>query len=490
MNRSAEYRNLELQPIAGHWRAGGAKRERAVIDPYTQETVLNLKMASRDDVDAAYRMAEEVQPEWAALGPSERSAVLLRTVAIMDRRKEEILDWLCREAGSTRIKAELEWSVARAITLEAASLPGRAHGRILPSDVPGKESRVYRRPLGVVGVISPWNFPLHLSARSVAPALAVGNTVVLKPASDTPVTGGLLLARMLEEAGLPPGALSVVVGAGSEIGDAFVEHPVPAFISFTGSTAVGRHIGRLAYEAPLIKRVALELGGNAPFVVLGDADVDAAVRAAVVGAFMHQGQICMAINRIIVEAPLVETFTAHFVARVNELVCGDPKRPETVVGPVINSAQLEGLQKKIATAHKEGAVLLTGGEAQGNVLPPHVFGSVNADMEIARTEVFGPVVGIQSARNAEHALELANCTEHGLSSAVFTGDMERGLHFARRIRAGMTHINDMPVHDEANAPFGGEKNSGQGRFNGDWALATFTTEHWVTVQHEPRAYPF
>ncbi|WP_150303166.1 4-hydroxybenzaldehyde dehydrogenase [Pseudomonas saliphila] len=490
MTSKPAYQNLELQPIAGKWREGRAGRNLDVTDPFTGESLLKLPMASREDLDEAFRSAQQAQTEWAAMGPSARGQVMRRAVEIFDERKDEIVSWLIREAGSTRIKAEIEWGSARAITLESASLPGRVHGRILPSDVPNKESRVYRAPLGVVGVISPWNFPLHLSARSVSPALALGNAVVIKPASDTPVTGGLLLAHIFEEAGLPAGVLSVLVGAGSEIGDAFVEHPVPSFISFTGSTPVGRNIGRIASGGEHLKHVALELGGNSPFVVLADADVDAAVNAAVVGKFLHQGQICMAINRIIVEAPLLEEFTQRFVERVKTLAYGDPSKPGTVVGPVINAKQLDGLKTKVATALEEGASQLVGGEAQGNVMPPHVFGNVTPDMEIAREEIFGPLVGIQSARDADHALELANSSEYGLSSAVFTQDISRGVQFAQRIRAGMTHINDMPVNDEPNAPFGGEKNSGLGRFNGDWAIEEFTTDHWITVQHAPRPYPF
>lgn len=490
MSTKPVYQNLELQPIAGQWRLGSAQRHLEVTDPFTGESLLRLPMASREDLDEAYRAAEKAQVDWAAMGPAARGNILRRAVEIFDERKDEIIDWLIRESGSTRIKANIEWGSARGITLESASLAARVHGRILPSDVPGKESRVHRGPLGVVGVISPWNFPLHLSARSVSPALALGNAVVVKPASDTPITGGLLLARIFEEAGLPAGLLSVLVGAGSEIGDAFVEHPVPSFISFTGSTEVGRNIGRIASGGERLKRVALELGGNSPFVVLADADVEAAVNAAVFGKFLHQGQICMAINRIIVEAPLLDEFTERFVERVKGLAYGDPSKAETVVGPVINAKQIAGLKNKISQAQQEGAVLLVGGDTQGNVMPPHVFGKVTDDMEIAREEIFGPLVGIQSARDAEHALELANSSEYGLSSAVFTRDAARGVEFAQRIRAGMTHVNDMPVNDEPNAPFGGEKNSGLGRFNGDWAIEEFTTDHWITVQHAPRGYPF
>ncbi|QEY63090.1 aldehyde dehydrogenase family protein [Metapseudomonas lalkuanensis] len=484
------YQNLELQMIAGQWRAGSSSRQLDVINPFDQELLARLTLANKDDLEHAFLKAREAQASWSAKGPAERAEVLLNVVRIFDERRDEIIDWIIRESGSTRIKAEFEWGAARAITLESASLPNRVHGRIVESDVPGKESRVYRAPLGVVGVISPWNFPLHLTQRSIAPALALGNAVVVKPASDTPVTGGLLLARIFEEAGLPAGVLSIVVGSGAEIGDAFVAHPVPALISFTGSTEVGRNIGRIASGGQHLKQVALELGGNAPFVVLADADLEQAVRAAVVGKFLHQGQICMAINRIIVEEPLYEAFTRRFVERVKSLPYGDPSRPDTVVGPVINSRQLETLQAKVSKAKAEGAVTLVEGLAEGNVLPPHVFGEVTPEMDIVREEIFGPLVGILRARDAEHALELANDTEYGLSSAVFTASLERGVQFARRIRAGMTHINDIPVSDAPNAPFGGEKNSGIGRFNGDWAIDEFTTVHWITVQRTPRHYPF
>ncbi len=487
---STRYGDFGLLPIAGKWREGASGRRLEVTNPFSGQKLLDIAMASKADLDEAYRAAAKAQPDWAAKGPGERAAVMHRAVAIFDARRDEIIDWLVRESGSTRIKAAIEWGSARAITLEAAGMPSRSHGRVLASDVPNKQSLVYRQPLGVVGVISPWNFPLHLSIRSVAPALALGNAVVVKPASDTPVTGGLLLARVFEEAGVPPGVLSVLVGAGSEIGDAFVEHPVPAFISFTGSTDVGRGIGRIASGGEHLKHVALELGGNSPFVVLADADVEAAVNAAVVGKFLHQGQICMAINRIIVEAPLLEAFTKRFVERVKALPVGDPDKPETVVGPVINMKQLDGLRAKVAKAKAEGATVLLGGEPVGSVMPPHVFGSVTAEMEIAREEIFGPLVGIQSARDAGHALELANASDYGLSSTVFTGDVARGIEFARRVRAGMTHVNDMPVNDDYNAPFGGEKNSGLGRFNGDWAIDEFTTDHWITIQTGPRPFPF
>ncbi|GAA1124898.1 aldehyde dehydrogenase family protein [Citricoccus alkalitolerans] len=480
----------EHQFIGGAWRRGQSEKTLTVANPYTQETLGEIQQASVADLDDAYRAAAEAQGSWAAATPAARQAVMLRAAQIMDARREEIIDWLVKESGSTVLKANIEASAARAITMESASFPARSHGRIHESNIPGKDNYVYRGPLGVVGVISPWNFPLHLSQRSVAPALALGNAVVLKPASDTAVTGGLLIAKIFEEAGLPAGLLNVVVGAGSEIGDAFVEHEVPSLISFTGSTPVGQNVGKIAAGGRHLKHVALELGGNSPFVVLADADLDQAVRAAAMGKFLHQGQICMAVNRIIVEDGVYDEFVAKFVAHVRTLPCGDPADPATVVGPVINRSQLDGLLEKVARARHEGARVMLEGQVQGQVVPPHVFADVTEEMEIAREEIFGPLVGIIRVADEAEALQAANNTPFGLSSAVFTGDLHRGISFAKGIRAGMTHVNDIPVNDESHVAFGGEKNSGLGRFNGDWAIDEFTTEHWISVQHTPREYPF
>lgn len=487
---SERYQDLHLQSLAGQWRDGSSDVEQAVIDPYTGKTLVSIRLANEQDLDAAYRKAAEAASDWADTPPAQRAALMHRAVAIFDRRKEEIVDWLIHESGSTRLKANIEWGSARAITLEAAGMPARAQGGTLGSDVPGKDNLVYRRPLGVVGVISPWNFPLHLSQRSVAPALALGNAVVIKPASDTPITGGLLIARIFEEAGLPKGLLSVIIGPGAEIGDSFVSHPVPAMISFTGSTPVGQNIGKIATGGQHIKRVALELGGNSPFVVLGDADVEQAARAAVFGKFLHQGQICMAINRIIVDDMRYDEFVERFVVHTRKLKVGDPALRDTVIGPIINKRQLEGLKIKISRAREQGATVLLDGSVEGQLMWPHVFGDVTPDMDISVNEIFGPVAGIQKARDEQHALELANGTEFGLSSAVFSGDQARALRFARQVQAGMTHVNDMPVNDEAHLPFGGEKNSGLGRFNGAWAMEEFSTVQWVSVQREPRQYPF
>ena len=489
-NKPAPYQGFDLQPIAGTWRAGRSARRLADTNPYTGEVLAELALANTADVDDAYAAAARAQRAWAETLPDERAAVLRRAAEIIAARAEEIQDWIVRESGSTRLKAYIECDSARRITLESATFPSRVEGRILAAGVPNQESRVYRAPLGVVGVISPWNFPFHLTARSVAPALALGNAVVVKPASDTPVSGGLLLAKVYEEAGLPAGLFNVVVGAGSEIGDYFVEHEVPRLISFTGSTEVGRGVGRLATGGRHIKRVALELGGNAPLVVLDDADVELAANAAVVGRFLHQGQICMSTNRVIVDAKVHDAFVAAVKRRVEGLAYGDPADPATIVGPLINERQRADVLGRIARARQDGATQVVGGDAVGNVVPPHVFADVDPAWSIAIDETFGPVLPIIKARDEAHALELANQSEYGLSSAVFTANLERGVRFARGINVGMTHINDMTVDDQPNAPFGGEKNSGLGRFNGDWAIEEFTRAQWITLQHKPRPYPF
>ncbi|MGE6360365.1 aldehyde dehydrogenase family protein [Psychrobacter glacincola] len=484
------YNDFHLQYIAGEWQSGQDDSVNTNTNPYNGDTLVKIQQATEAQLNEAYQAASAAQKEWAQQTPATRAGVLYKVVEILDQRQDEIVDWLIKESGSTRVKAMVEFAATRAITLEAATFPSRVHGEIRPSNTPGKENFVYREPIGVVAVISPWNFPLHLTQRSIAPALALGNAVVIKPASDTPVTGGLLLAKVFEEAGLPKGLLNVVVGSGKEIGDAIVEHKTPSFVSFTGSTSVGKRIGELANGGDYIKQVALELGGNSPFVVLKDADIEQAVKAAAFGKFLHQGQICIAINRIIVEDKIYDDFVERFLAHVKTLNVGDPSKQDTAVGPIINKKQVESLKEKIANAQQEGAKMILSGEIKGQVVPPHIFTEVTHEMDLSRNEVFGPLVGIIRAKDEDDALSIANDSMFGLSSAVFTKDMAKGMRFARGIRAGMTHINDISVNDESNLPFGGEKNSGIGRFNGEWVLEEFTRTHWISMQHEPREYPF
>ncbi|ONK12398.1 aldehyde dehydrogenase family protein [Streptomyces sp. MP131-18] len=482
----APYTGFDRMPIAGAWRAGRADSAQVDVDPYTGDTLTEIPLADASDVDDAYRAAAEAQRAWGAAPAAERAAVLGRASVLMAERADEIGDWLVREAGCIRPRVAMELDICLAITRLAASRTF-LEMRTVPSDTPGKENRVYRRPAGVIGVIGPWNFPLFLANRSVAPALAAGNAVVLKPAGDTPVTGGLLLAKIYEEAGLPPGVLGVVIGRGSEIGDAMVRHEVPRVISFTGSTPVGRGIARQAG----LKKLALELGGNGPLVVLDDADLDAAVSAAVYGSYFHQGQICMATNRVIVDASIHDAFVQRCVARAEALVTGDPRDDRTEIGPIINDRQLASVREKVQRAVQQGGRLLVSGEPSGptgRVLPPHLLVG-GQHLATASEEVFGPVATIIEARDEDDALALANQTEYGLSSGVFTRDVERGLRFARHVEAGMTHVNDTTVHDDVNAAFGGEKDSGLGRFGGGWVFDEFTSEHWISIQRTPRELP-
>jgi aldehyde dehydrogenase (NAD+) len=481
------YDDVTRMPIGGVWRTGGSGKVLADRDPFAGDTLAEIVQANARDVEEAYETAARAQPGWAAAAPQHRRALLMRAAEIVEQRREEIVGWIVQESGSTLAKAYFEWDLVYLALLEAAGYPFHTEGRMLPASVRGKDSHVYRRPAGVVGVISPWNFPLQLAVRSVAPALAVGNTVVLKPASDTPVTGGLLLARIFEEAGLPLEVLNVVVASGGEIGDAFIDHPVPRVISFTGSTPVGRRIAERAGR--LVKRVCLELGGNCPFIVLEDADLERAVDAAVAGKFLHQGQICIAINRILVDERLHDEFVERFLERTSALKVGDPSALDTDLGPIINRTQLSAILQKVEDTVRLGATVRLRDTPHDLLLPPIVLDDVTNDMPAAREEVFGPVASILTFNGEEQAIRIANDTDYGLSSAVFTRDTGRGIAVAKRIQAGMTHVNDWPVNDEPNTAFGGEKDSGIGRFGGEWAIREFTTDHWISVQELPRGYP-
>lgn len=483
MTTTATFAGMDLLGvyIDGAPAAGSDTAEIVDVNPYTDETIVTLQGASTNDVDKAYASARTAQREWAGLTPNKRSKVIARAAELLAERREEIVDWLITESGSTAIKANKEVSLAIAITREAATFPARMTGQIFPSNTPNKEVRVYRKPLGVVGVISPWNFPLHLSQRSVAPALALGNAVVLKPATDTPVTGGLLIAKIFEDAGLPAGVLNVVAGRGSTIGDYFVEHEVPSLISFTGSTPVGRGVGAKALGGQHIKPVSLELGGNAPLVVLDDADIDAAVGQAVVGTFLHSGQICMAVNRIIVDASVYDEFVDKFAEAASQVAYGNPAGDGVLVGPVINDSQLNNHIERIDKAKADGVRIVTSGEIEGRVVPPHVFADVDPDSELAQEELFGPLVSVIKAADEADAIRIANHHEFGLSSSIFTQDLDRGARVAQAFAAGMTYVNEMPVQDEAHIAFGGERNSGIGRFNGEWAIQEFTTDHTIGI---------
>lgn len=478
------YQNLDQQFIAGQWQPGRSQKMIQNLNPYTQDTIFTLQAASIADVDAAYVAADKAFQQSAIKSVELRQQILQKLQHVIQVRQDEIIDWLILESGSTRFKAGLEVGAALSIIQESQKFPEQIKTEQLESKDPQRKSLVLRKPLGVIGVISPWNFPFHLSMRSVATAIACGNSVVLKPASDTPVTGGTLLGKLFEEAGLPAGVLNVVSGAGSEIGDYFVEHPIPKMISFTGSTEVGQNVGSKALASPRIKRLALELGGNAPLVILDDADLDLAVELTIMGRFMHQGQICMSTNRIIVDASIHDAYVEKLLERVKTVAVGDPNLEETIIGPIINQSQVKKHQQIIQSAKEQGAELVYEGGIEGNLVYPHIFTGVAPESPLAQEESFGPILPVLKARDEAHALKLANDTRFGLSSAVCTSNIERGISFTEQLDIGMTHINGISVADQANAPFGGEKNSGLGRFNGRWIFEEFTRTHWLTVPSE------
>jgi acyl-CoA reductase-like NAD-dependent aldehyde dehydrogenase len=386
------------------------------------------------------------------------------------------------------LKAFVEILLVKSSLKEATTYPVRMTGEILPSPIPGKENRLYRVPVGVVGVISPFNFPFILSMRSVAAALGAGNGVVLKPHDDTPIVGGTLVAKVFEEAGLPKGLLNVVIAEIGEVGDAFVEHPIPRVISFTGSEGVGRHIGEVAGRC--LKRSVLELGGNSALIVLDDADMNLAVNAAVFSRFMHQGQVCMCANRVLVQAGVYDAFLEKFITRVSALKVGDPRDPQTEVGPLINRKQVETFSKQVQRGIAEGAKVGLRGKVEGNLVSPTVFVDVRDDMWLSQNELFGPAVCVMRFDTPEDAVRIANNSPFGLTGSIITKNVELGAELAKQIESGMVHVNDGTVNDEPLVAFGGEKASGTGRLNGRWALEEFSTSKWISVQHAPRHYPF
>ncbi|BCM68526.1 MULTISPECIES: aldehyde dehydrogenase family protein [Streptomyces] len=485
---SSCFTDLAQQYIDGEWRPGTGSWDVIDFNPYDDEKLASITVATVDEVDQAYQAAARAQKKWAETNPYTRRAVFERALRLIEDREQEIADLIIAELGGTRVKAGFELHLAKEFLRESIHLALRPEGKILPSPTEGKENRVYRVPVGVVGVISPFNFPFLLSLKSVAPALALGNAVVLKPHQNTPIAGGTLLAKIFEEAGLPGGLLNVVVTDIAEIGDAFLEHPVPKVISFTGSDKVGRHVATVC--ARHFKRSVLELGGNSALVVLDDADLDYAVDAAVFSRFVHQGQVCMAANRVLVDASVADEFTEKFVAKVRSLKVGDPRDPETVIGPVINSAQANAISGIVEQALAEGATALVRGSTTNNLVEPTVLTGVPADSALLRQEVFGPVVFLVPFDGEEEAVRIVNDTPYGLSGAVHTGDIERGVAFAKRIDTGMFHVNDGTVHDEPIVPFGGEKHSGLGRLNGETTLEAFTTVKWISVQHGRSGFPF
>ncbi|HKM66184.1 MAG TPA: aldehyde dehydrogenase family protein [Candidatus Acidoferrum sp.] len=458
-----------------------------VINPANQKPFAKIFMAEEKHMRAAIDAADAARVEWAATPPAERERLIRRVADELVAATSEIVELLIDEAGSTMGKAHMEVAITSDDLRSIAGEARRIHGDIIPSNVPGLISMVFRRPLGVVAGIAPFNFPVILAMKKVAFALAAGNTFVLKPSEETSLVG-LKLAEVFDRAGVPAGVFNVVPGDGARMAQVLYDDPRVKLISFTGSTAVGRIIATECAKRG--KKFTLEMGGKSPLIVLKDADVDYAVDTACFGLFIHQGQICMAGSRIIVEAPIYEEFLKKFAAKAQTMKVGDPRDPHTVIGPLIRSSQCPMIDKKVKDAVAGGARLLCGGRYEGNFYYPTVVADVKPDMAAFRDELFGPVAAVSKADSPEHALALANSSSYGLSSAVLTNNMQLAMRFAMELESGMVHLNGPTVHDEVVAPFGGVKDSGVGREGGRWSIEEMTEVKWVTIQMGKRQYPF
>jgi benzaldehyde dehydrogenase (NAD) len=477
----------EGKVFTGKWSEahGGVAED---FEPATGQVLTEVGDANAEDVASACAAAAEAQPDWAARSHAERAEILIGAAGRIRESHDELAEWIMRECGGVRAKAEVELEDAIQRLQHSAGLTWDPYGEMIPTGIPGRRSFAIRVPLGVVGVISPFNFPLILSLRSVAPALAVGNAVVLKPDIRTPVSGGYLIARVLEEAGLPEGVLHVLPGSGPEAGSALVEDPNNQMISFTGSTPVGRKIGESAGRN--LKRVALELGGNNPFVVLDGADVELAASAGAWGSFLHQGQICMATGRHLVHESIADDYVEALSAAAAELRVGDPFRDEVELGPIIDRKQLEHIDGLVQETIEGGGRATTGAEYDELFYRPTVLCELDPDAPAYAKEIFGPVAPVVTFSDDAEAVRLANDSEFGLTAAVHSGSYERALEIGDQLEAGAVHVNGVTVNDEAVAPFPAIKASGnQTAFGGPADAHEFTRWQWTTACEKPTAMP-
>lgn len=476
--------------IGGERRAAsnGATFERR--NPLDHSVATRAPAATVADAVAAVDAAAKAFPVWSGMGPGERRALLMKASQALAAKGEAIAAAMAAETGASGIWAGFNVHLAADMLLEAASITTQINGELIPSNIPGSVAMAVRQPAGVVLGIAPWNAPVILGVRAIATPLACGNTVILKGSELCPATHGLII-EALQEAGLPPGVVNFVTNAPADAGavvEAIVAHPALRRVNFTGSTKVGKLIAQTC--AKHLKPAVLELGGKAPFVVLDDADIDAAVAAATFGAFANSGQICMSTERIIVDEAVADEFIAKLVARAQSLPLGDPRQGPVVLGSVVDMATVERCNALIDDALAKGAKLLCGGKAENTLMPATLLDRVTPDMHIYREESFAPVKAIVRVKGVEEAVATANDNEFGLSAAIFGRDTSRAWQVASRIESGICHINGPTVHDEAQMPFGGVKASGYGHFGGKAGIDAFTDLRWMTVQTTPRHYPF
>ena len=457
-------------------------------EPATGRLIATVRGSTTDDVARAATAAKAAQPAWAETSYQERARILRKAADIYEANRAEFGTWTMRETGASHSKMHHESNFAHGEMLAAATLPWQPYGSLVPTVVKGRLSMIRRIPVGVVGAITPWNSPSVLGMRVVAPALALGNAVVLKPDPQTPVIGGAMFEAVFREAGLPDGLLQIVVG-GADVGEALVTDPNVNVVSFTGSTAAGRRVGELA--GARLKKVALELGGNNAFIVLDDADLAAATAAGAFSSFQFQGQVCFAAGRHIVHESIAGDYVDALRDKAQNLRLGDPYREDVELGPIVNEKQVKRVDDIVRRSVDGGARLVIGGTHEGLFYQPTVLAEVAQDLPAWTDEIFGPVAPVTTFRTDDEALALANSSAYGLVGAVYSRSMSRGLAIAQRIKAGMVHVNDGTLNDEATIPFGGSGLSGNGvRYGGEANLDNFTEWQWVTVRDEPPTFPF
>jgi acyl-CoA reductase-like NAD-dependent aldehyde dehydrogenase len=476
--------------IDGKWVDSSSGKTFEDHNPFTGDVYANVPAGNAEDARSAIDAAKAAFPEWAATPPAAKRQIFLKAADVMESRQDELVQAMMKEVGGTIGISMFQMGFVPGLFRMAASAAYDVKGEVIPADHANSFFMALRQPAGVVACFAPFNVPYILGSRSFTLPIAYGNTAVLKPSEDAPLTGGLLLAEIFEEAGLPPGVLNVVTStreAAEGIGDEMISNPAVRRISFTGSTEVGRVIAEKAGRN--LKRAVLELGGKDPLIILGDVDIDYAIDAAAWGAFLHQGEICMSTERIIVEKSIAKEFTEKLKERAESIPMGDPTNPGNAIGPLINQRALDKVHAQVEEAVAGGANLVTGGKFDNLVYHPTVVTDVKPDMSLFREQTFGPVAPIVVVSDREEALAVANDSEYGLSAGILTGDFTQALDMALRLETGMVHIGDQTVNDEPQAPFGGVKGSGYGRFGGQAALDEFTELRWINVQRVPRTFP-
>jgi benzaldehyde dehydrogenase (NAD) len=459
------------------------------INPLTHEPASKATAMSPDEARAVADRAASAFPSWSMLGPNARRALLMNAAGALEARKDDFVRAMMTEVGATAGWAMFNLMLAAGMIREAASLTTQIGGEVIPSDKPGCLALTLREPVGVILGIAPWNAPIILGVRAIAVPLACGNAVILKASELCPRTHSLII-EAFAGAGFPAGVVNIVTNAPKDAGDvvgALIDHPAVRRINFTGSTAVGRIVAKRAAEH--LKPCLLELGGKAPLIVLEDADLDEAVKAAAFGAFMNQGQICMSTERIIVVDAVAAEFVKRFAAKAKSLATGDPREGKTPLGAVVDAKTVKHVNSLIDDATAKGATIVAGSKADNVLMPATVVDGVTRAMNIYRDESFGPVVGIIRAKDEADAIRIANDSDYGLSAAVFTRDTARGLRVARQVRSGICHINGPTVHDEPQMPFGGVGASGYGRFGGKAGIEQFTELRWITIETQGGHFP-